>query len=137
MGASESKVSQSHTFKARLIEAQIQARVAKELKALEKKQDEALAAAREKLASISETDSNNSGEMTGSVVGKQLDQLRAQLEARKQIRDLPKEVEGARGEMVRCLTENDRRPLDCYNEVEKFKAEVRKMEREWVNKVTA
>ena len=63
--------------------------------------------------------------------------MRKKLEERKQLRPLPDSVDAARGEVVRCLRENDRRPLDCWSEVEKFKAEVKKMENGWVDKVTS
>jgi altered-inheritance-of-mitochondria protein 13 len=48
---------------------------------------------------------------------------------------LDKDVEKARDEVVKCLRENDRRPLDCWREVEKFKEEVRRVEDKWVEKV--
>lgn len=35
------------------------------------------------------------------------------------------------------MRDNDRRPLDCWEEVEKFKVEVKKLEKGWVNKVTS
>lgn len=51
------------------------------------------------------------------------------------MRDLPEGVESARSEVVRCLRENDRRPLDCWEEVEAFKREVKNWEKGWVEKV--
>jgi altered-inheritance-of-mitochondria protein 13 len=44
-------------------------------------------------------------------------------------------VEKAKSEVVRCLRENDRKPLDCYREVERFRAEVRRLESVWVDNV--
>lgn len=127
---------QTDASRARLIEAQIQARVAEELKKLQQKESEALKIAHDKLAAASDS-SKDEGGMTRHTVSKQVEELRHKLEERKQVRPLPENVEGARGEVVRCLMENDRRPLDCWQEVEKFKAEVKKMEQEWVNKVTS
>lgn len=75
--------------------------------------------------------------MTSRSVNKQVEDLRKKLEERKQVRALPEAVENARGSVVRCLTENDRRPLDCWQEVENFRTEVKKLESEWVNKVTS
>nr|7PV0_A Chain A, MICOS complex subunit MIC60,MICOS complex subunit MIC60-MIC19,Mic60-Mic19 [Thermochaetoides thermophila DSM 1495]7PV0_B Chain B, MICOS complex subunit MIC60,MICOS complex subunit MIC60-MIC19,Mic60-Mic19 [Thermochaetoides thermophila DSM 1495]7PV0_C Chain C, MICOS complex subunit MIC60,MICOS complex subunit MIC60-MIC19,Mic60-Mic19 [Thermochaetoides thermophila DSM 1495]7PV0_D Chain D, MICOS complex subunit MIC60,MICOS complex subunit MIC60-MIC19,Mic60-Mic19 [Thermochaetoides thermophi len=49
-------------------------------------------------------------------------------------RPLPESVEKARSEVVRCLREHDRRPLNCWQEVEAFKEEVRKLEKGWVDK---
>ena len=44
-------------------------------------------------------------------------------------------VEKAKSEVVKCLRENDRRPLDCWKEVENFKNEVRRLEGVWVEKI--
>lgn len=65
----------------------------------------------------------------------EVEALRAKLAERKQVRALPEGVEKARGEVVRCLRENDRRPLDCWKEVEAFKEEVKRLEKGWVEKV--
>lgn len=65
----------------------------------------------------------------------EVQELRKKLEQRKKLTDINESVEKAKSEVVRCLRENDRRPLDCYKEVEKFKEEVRKMEGIWVEKI--
>jgi MICOS complex subunit MIC19 len=44
-------------------------------------------------------------------------------------------VEKARGELVGCLRLNDRRPLDCWREVEAFKREVGRLEEKFVGGV--
>lgn len=62
-------------------------------------------------------------------------ELRKKLAQRKKLTDIDENVEKAKSEVIRCLRENDRRPLDCYKEVEKFKEEVRKMEGVWVEKI--
>jgi altered-inheritance-of-mitochondria protein 13 len=61
--------------------------------------------------------------------------LKKKLESRKKLSDVDEGVEKAKSEVIRCLREHDRRPLDCYKEVEKFKEEVRKMEGVWVEKI--
>lgn len=66
-----------------------------------------------------------------------IDNLRAKLEERKQPRQLPDALESAQNEVVRCLRENDRRPLDCWREVEAFKEQVRRLEKGWVEKVVS
>jgi altered-inheritance-of-mitochondria protein 13 len=159
MGASESKPSTAHMWKAsgpsgvsqdlvesfqsnnetdlsraKLMELQVQARVAEELKKLQQKESEALKAAQEKLASAPEAEDKGPSHFS---VSKEVVELRKKLEERKQLRALPDSVEGARNEVVRCLRENDRRPLDCWQEVENFKAEVKKLEKSWVDKVTS
>ena len=46
-----------------------------------------------------------------------------------------KAVEKAKDEMVSCLRKNDRRPLDCWKEVEEFKKEVGRLERGFLGRV--
>jgi altered-inheritance-of-mitochondria protein 13 len=70
-------------------------------------------------------------------VSKEVEALRARLEKRKKLRDIPSSVETARSEVVRCLRENDRRPLDCWKEVQNFKDEVRQLEKIWARQVTS
>jgi altered-inheritance-of-mitochondria protein 13 len=53
------------------------------------------------------------------------------------VREIPDGVESARSDVVRCLRDNDRRPLDCWKEVEAFKEEVRRLEKGWVEKVVS
>jgi altered-inheritance-of-mitochondria protein 13 len=68
-------------------------------------------------------------------VSKAVEALQTKLEARRKVRQLPGTLESARDNVERCLRENDRRPLDCWREVEAFKEEVRRMEKGWVEKV--
>ncbi|KAF5019301.1 hypothetical protein F66182_8694 [Fusarium sp. NRRL 66182] len=159
MGSSESKPISSHVWKAsapnglsqdlvdslqssnetdasrsKLVELQIQARVAEELKKLQQQEAEALKVAHEKLNNAEYKDDNGPSQYT---VNKEIEAMRQKLEARKQVRSLPDNVEGARNEVIRCLREHDRRPLDCWQEVENFKAEVKKLEKNWVEKVVS
>lgn len=127
---------QTDASRARLIEAQIQSRVAEELKKLQKQESEALGVAHDKIAAAANS-SEDQGGMTRHTVNKQVEDLRRLLTERKQVTPLPESVDSARGDVVRCLTENNRRPLDCWQEVEKFKTEVKNLEQEWVNKVTS
>ena len=45
------------------------------------------------------------------------------------------DVGKAKSALVNCLRKNDRRPLDCWNEVEAFKKEVSKMEKRFVGRL--
>jgi MICOS complex subunit MIC19 len=47
---------------------------------------------------------------------------------------LDRDVERATDEVVRCLRGNDRRPLDCWREVEVFREVVGRVERGWVER---
>lgn len=128
-----------------MIEQQIQARVADELKKLHQRETETLAAAHDKIAAAfpakdgSSEDSNSSAAAGTSryTVSNEVEALRKKLEERKQIRALPESVEQSRNKVIECLHTNDRRPLDCWQEVEDFKAEVKKLEKSWVDKVVS
>ncbi|KAM0521730.1 hypothetical protein ACHAPE_002290 [Trichoderma viride] len=122
--------------RSRLVEQHIQARVAEELKKLHKNESDALKLAHDKLADLASSDAEEKGPSRYSV-GKEIEALSGKLEQRKQVRELPEGVETARNNVIRCLRENDRQPLVCYDEVEAFKAEVKKLEKEWINRVTA
>lgn len=66
---------------------------------------------------------------------KEIQELKRKLEERKKLQDVDSSVEHARESVVKCLRDHDRRPLDCYREVEMFKEEVRRLEGAWVEKV--
>lgn len=68
-------------------------------------------------------------------VAEEIKKLERALGERKVLKDLPKEVEDARSEVISCLRLNDRQPLNCWKEVEIFKREVRKLEEQFVGKV--
>ncbi|WYZ39377.1 hypothetical protein EsH8_III_001291 [Colletotrichum jinshuiense] len=121
--------------RSQLTELQIQARVAAELKRLQAKESEALKLAHEKIAAEEKPAPEN--QRSHDAVAKEVEALRAKLADRKKVRDLPESVETARGNVVRCLRENDRRPLDCWKEVEAFKEEVKRLEKGWVEKVVS
>lgn len=68
-------------------------------------------------------------------IQREIDELRRKLESRKKLEPLDKNVERAKGDVVKCLRTNDRRPLDCWREVEAFKREVGRLEKNFVDKV--
>lgn len=127
---------QTDASRSRLVEQHIQARVAEELKKLHKKESDAIKLAHDKLADLASSDPEEKGP-SRYTVGKEIEALSGKLEQRKQVRELPESVEVARNNVIRCLREHDRKPLVCYDEVEAFKAEVKKLEKEWINSVTA
>ncbi|KAK7740754.1 hypothetical protein SLS53_005222 [Cytospora paraplurivora] len=115
-----------------LSELQVQARVAAELKKLQQQEDARLREVADKAAAESVPEQTP---ISSPEVSKKVQSLRERLESRRNLREVPESVEKARGDVVRCLTENDRRPLDCWKEVESFKEEVRRLERGWVERV--
>lgn len=70
-------------------------------------------------------------------VQKEIDSLRQKLNGRKKLVEVDKDVEKAKNDVISCLKTNDRRPLDCWKEVEKFKVEVARMEKTFMNKSSA
>ncbi|RKF83788.1 MICOS complex subunit mic19 [Golovinomyces cichoracearum] len=64
-------------------------------------------------------------------------ELKSKLEKSKQVREVDADVAKAKKDLVTCLTENDRRPLDCWSKVQKFKEEVARLEDEWIQKVVS
>jgi len=128
---------ESDVSRAQSLELAVQARVAEELRKLQDKENAALKAAQRKAAEISEKEEKDAQSQNSSkIVSKEVETLRSRLEKRKQVKELPESVERTRSELVSCLTENDRRPLNCWKEVEAFKDEVRRLEKGWVDKVT-
>lgn len=125
--------------RAQALELQIQARVAEELRRLQAREAASLKETQERLSAAAATQAESAGAADASpnryTVSKEVEALQARLNGRKKVRAIPDSVESARGDVVRCLRENDRRPLDCWREVEAFKEEVRRLEKGWVDKV--
>ncbi|KAF8864623.1 DUF1690-domain-containing protein [Acephala macrosclerotiorum] len=135
---------ESDSTRSKQLELHIQARVAEELKSL---QDRALKEFSDLQAKISSAEEKSSSENQPKSAGDTLrelgreavqndvQQLRKKLEQRKKLADIDESIENAKGAVVKCLRDNDRRPLDCWKEVETFKQEVRRLEGSWVEKV--
>lgn len=117
------------------LELEIQRRVAAELKRLQAEEAESFQEKQAKLSAAAEEQTSDDNKPSRQTVSKEIETLRAKLDERRKVRAIPDSVEAARSEVVRCLRENDRRPLDCWREVEAFKEEVRKLEKGWVDKV--
>ena len=67
-------------------------------------------------------------------MSKEIVELKKKLEARKKLEQVDPAVEKAKEDVATCLRTNDRRPLDCWKEVETFRREVGRLEREFVEK---
>lgn len=70
-------------------------------------------------------------------VQKEIDGLKKKLQERKMREDVvgDKGVEKAKEQVANCLRINDRRPLDCWKEVEEFKREVGRLEGAFLGRV--
>lgn len=67
-------------------------------------------------------------------VSKEIAELKKKLEGRRKVGELDPAVGKAKEDVVRCLRTNDRRPLDCWKEVQAFRTEVGRLEREFVER---
>lgn len=72
-------------------------------------------------------------DMDTPTLQRDIDQLKKRLAERKQVRELDAGVAKAKDSVVKCLRDNDSRPLDCWQEVETFKEEVRRLERRFMD----
>lgn len=129
---------QTDITRAQTLELHVQARVTEELRRLQAEQFAKLKGLEQAIEDETKATAPGSTTTTSSV-SKEIAGLRARLEDRQREvnRPLPEPVEAARSAVIRCLRENDRRPLDCYREVAAFKNEVRKLEATWVEQVVS
>lgn len=148
---------QSDSSRSKTVELHIQQRVADELKKISEREDQSFADIEKKFSAPSSEASSSDDSNTASAsllssitsigtskeesspsrdsVLKEIETLKQRLSERKKPVQQDAEVEKVKGELVACLRLKDRRPLDCWEEVEAFKSVVGKAERKWVEKV--
>ncbi|KAH5762538.1 hypothetical protein HBI17_051260 [Parastagonospora nodorum] len=73
-------------------------------------------------------------EMSRNSITEEVEQLRQKLANRKKLEQVDAEVSKAKEAVVACLRTHDRRPLDCWKEIETFKKEVGRLEKDFVEK---
>lgn len=184
------QTSQTDSSRAKIIELEIQNRVAQELQRLHEREQQTLAEIEKRLTEVKDTGSipvsaataplaaSPSGYPVGSLnldapripfagrehdaapifaapqepvaqqeqpvvkrdisrdsVMSEIDVLRSRLDGRRKLVELDEGVEKAKADVVGCLRLNDRRPLDCWKEVEAFKKEVARMEAAFVDRI--
>jgi MICOS complex subunit MIC19 len=156
-----SSSTETDSTRQKTLDLHIAQRVQEELAKLQAEQTSAIASARQKiLSSDSSSDDADTGSKAAGLKAKlpeklggtnseeeqkkqasskkvqeEIERLKKELGQRKVLKDLPKDVEAAREGVISCLRVNDRRPLDCWKEVEVFKREVRKMEEDFVGRI--
>ncbi|KAJ5612148.1 hypothetical protein N7510_005342 [Penicillium lagena] len=74
-------------------------------------------------------------QVSSTSVMSEIEQLRSKLDGRRKLAELDEGVARAQSEVVGCLRLNDRRPLDCWKEVDAFKREVARMEEAFVDRI--
>lgn len=158
MGSFRTDHSQSDNTRASELELHIQRRVAAELSKISSQVDASIRSLSESVSSAdpssksSSTASSNNGAPLGAdenaiahkdddlsreSVQKEIDTLKEKLQKRKMREEVvgDKEVERAKDKVVQCLRVNDRRPLNCWREVEGFKREVGRLESRFLSDV--
>ena len=156
---------ETDSTRAKDLELHIQSRVAAELKRLEAETDRELKDLTARISSLpdsttestntpstripDQTDSaggpDNKGKAEGdrtrdlsrAKVQEEIEKLKGKLKERQLKEDIMKdrELNKAKDKVVACLRLNDRRPLDCWKEVETFKREVGRLEGAFLNRV--
>ncbi|KAG0135856.1 hypothetical protein HOY82DRAFT_600008 [Tuber indicum] len=122
--------SETNSTREKSLEIQVQSRVESELQRLHSRESQILVDLESRL-SESDKDGDTKG-LSSEQVQAEIDALKERLERMPRMIKIDGEVERARGEVVKCLRLNDRTPLDCYKEVEEFKNQTRRMEKEFV-----
>jgi altered-inheritance-of-mitochondria protein 13 len=79
-------------------------------------------------------DKQKQRDMSNSSVNKEIEALKRKLDARKKLEQADPAVNKAKEEVANCLRTHDRRPLDCWKEVENFKREVGRLEKDFVER---
>ncbi|KAG9513543.1 DUF1690-domain-containing protein, partial [Aureobasidium melanogenum] len=144
---------ETDSTRSRNLELQIQQRVTAELERIREEEAQRLAqyterltpssddqsssddsTLKEKISSALTPSSSQHKDRSNDSVSKEVAELRSKLERRKNLEKTDPAVEKAKEGLVQCLRMNDRRPLDCWEQVEAFKAEVAKLEQKFVDR---
>lgn len=95
------------------------------MKQIEKESSTALKEAFNKLPQPKQDDSDSTH---ASEIKQKLDEIKKKLESRPKRGQLDDETLQARNKVVECLKSNEGKPLNCWEEVETFKARVKAVE---------
>ena len=136
------------------LELHIQRRVAAELERLSNETSQQLSILSDSISAENSSESSPGSESSTALptskdgtdkkqdlgrqsVQKEIDELKRKLRQRRIKEEVvgDKGVESAKDSVVKCLRENDRRPLDCWKEVEAFKREVGRLEKGFLGRV--
>lgn len=135
---------QTDSMRAKTLELHIQSRVNSELQKLRDETSRKLAELESTISSQQESKAKEGStksagdalrDLGREAVQNEVSELKKKLAQRKVVKDSDIGVDEAKEKLVKCLRENDRRPLDCWKEVETFKDEVRRLEGQWVEKI--
>lgn len=152
----------SNSTRSKTLELHIQSRVTSELERLQSRENRTLQEIEDKISSSPDSTTSTSNtqaltpdqsksaggkDSTAKAAGdevrdlgresiqREINDLKKKLEGRKKLEVLDRGVEKAKNDVVACLRSNDRRPLDCWKEVEVFKREVGRLEKSFVDRI--
>ncbi|KAI9830335.1 MAG: hypothetical protein M1819_005716 [Sarea resinae] len=150
------KSPETDSTRAKTLELQIQSRVTAELEKLQAREskllDDLAASVTPTSSSSDSSDQSSSSsslfsalkdkdtksqapELSREAVQREISTLRQKLASRQKLDELDQGVEKAKEGVVHCLRLHDRRPLDCWKEVEEFRNQVGRLEKAFVEKV--
>lgn len=75
--------------------------------------------------------------LSNASLSSEISAFKERLARRPALRELDPAVDRSRDFLVTCLRDHPRRPLNCAQEVEDFRNEIRRLESKWVDKVIA
>lgn len=125
VGKLDSSVESDYT-RTQYTEKHIQDEVANELRKIEQESAKALKEAFNKLPE-SESNNNNNTNTDGNSLRQKLDELKSKLDSRPAPQQLGKEISNTREQLVKCFKDNKDKPLNCWDEVQKFKESVQNL----------
>ncbi|KAH8151684.1 uncharacterized protein LAJ45_04306 [Morchella importuna] len=124
--------SETDSTREKTLELHIQSRVESELQRLQQRESQILNDLEEKLTAEDKKHGSAEKNPGRKKVQAELDALRQRLNGIPKVHELDKDVEKARDDVIKCLRSHDRTPLDCHREVDEFKAQTRRLERQFV-----
>ena len=79
-------------------------------------------------------ESDKDSNINSIILEQDLEELRKQIEKRPKAMEEDSKVKAARSAVITCLRTNEKRPLNCYKEVEHFKESVKTLQRSFIQK---
>jgi len=122
---------ESNTTRQKATELELQLKVSEELRKLSDKEGETL----KKAEALLEDEESNSYRLDRSTVSHSISRLSDKLYTQSKTSSGEESLKIAESTVIHCLRLNDRRPLDCWKEVQEFKREVARLEENFVNKI--
>lgn len=122
---------ESDSTRATSLEIRIQERVAEELRRMAEQENDMMRQVEERLSTQS-SDAATKAIARREEMQRLLQQVRAKAESQPKQVEMEPSTEKAREALVSCLRTYQNRPLDCWQQVEDFKSEVRKLEEKFI-----